>query len=153
MGLDLYYKEDDEFVLITKDNDKTNPLVTIHDGKIGDTLTVCVYLRNDDATKWFSNIRIQPADLEDANPYGDVIYSETGWGVKLNAGANEPSQGQWEDLPWGNTIKMGDVGSDVLGDIATYYPFWYLITCPPNTDAKVKTDIILRVSATENSVV
>jgi hypothetical protein len=152
MGLDLYYKENDEFILVTKGDDKTNPIVTTHDGKTGDTITTCLYIRNDDSLKWFSNIRIRPVDLEDANPYGDVVYSETGWGVKLNAGANEPSQGEWEDINWGNTISMANIGSDLGADIAKYYPFWYLITCPPNTDAKIKTDIVLEVLSTENAV-
>jgi len=153
MGLKLYYKENDEFIAITESGDIESPLLTIHDGKTGDTLTVAVYLRNDDAAKWFSNIRINPVDLVDANPYGDIVYSETGWGIKLSQGAEEPSVGEWDDIDWGDTISMADVGSDSTEDVATYYPFWYLITCPPNTNAKIKTDIVLNVSYTENSVV
>ncbi len=153
MGLQLYYKEDDGFVAITDSGDLTQPLTTVHDGKTGDEQTVQVYIRNDDVAKWFSNIIIKPVDLVDANPYGDVIYTETGWGVKLSAGAEEPTRGEWEDLDWGDSINIGDLGSDSSADTATYSPFWFLITCPPNTDAKIKTDIVLNVSYTENSVI
>ena len=154
MGLKLYYKtEEDSFAAITNNGDLTQPLTTTHDGKTGDEQTVQVYLRNDDATKWYSNIIIKPVDLVDANPYGDIIYSETGWGVKLNKGSEEPTQGEWEDLDWGDSINMENIGSNSLANTATYYPFWFLITCPPNTNAKIKTDIVLNVSYTENSVI
>jgi hypothetical protein len=153
MGLHLYYKEDDGFVEITDTGDLTQPLTTVHDGKTGDIQTVQVYLRNDDSSKWFSNVVIKPVDLVDANPYGDIIYTETGWGVKLSKGSEEPTKGEWEDIDWGDSINMDDIGADIGADIATYYPFWFLITCPPNTDAKIKTDIVLNVAYTENSVI
>ena len=153
MGLNLYYKEDDEFILITNSGDLLSPLTTVHDGKTGDIQTVKVYLRNNDTSKWFSNIIIKPIDLIDANPYGDIIYSETGWGVKLNGGAEEPTSGEWDDIDWGDQISMPNLGSNASPDVATYSPFWFLITCPPNTDAKTKTDIVLNVSYTENSVI
>lgn len=153
MGLKLYYKKNDEFVAITNSGDLTSPLTTVHDGKTGDTQTVQCYIRNDNSSKYYSNIVITPVDLVDANPYGDVIYSETGWGVKLNAGASEPTEGQWNDLDWGDSISMSNIGASGLPDTTTYYPFWYLVTCPPNTNAKVKTDIVLQVSYTENAVV
>ncbi len=152
MGLSLYYKEDDVFYPITNSGDLTDPLATIHDGRTGDTQTTQVYIRNDDTDLWFSNIIIRPIDLVDANPYGDIIFTETGWGIKLSAGDDEPTQGEWEDIEWGEKIDMPDIGSDSLADTTTYYPFWYLITCPPNTNAQVKTDIVLNVSYTENSV-
>ena len=152
MGLGLYYKENDVFIAMSEDDDVSVPLTTIHDGKLGDTKTVTVYLRNDDATKWFSNIKISPLDLIDAEPYGDIIYSETGWGVKLYPGSVEPTSGEWDDIDWGDQITMANVGASGAGDTATYYPFWYLITCPPNTDAKVKTDIVFNVGYTENAV-
>jgi len=153
MGLKLYYKEDDEFIVITDSGDITNPLTTVHDGKTGDEKTVQVYLRNDETTKWFSNNIIRPIDLVDANPYGDIIYTETGWGVKLRAGSQEPTSGEWEGIDWGDSANMPNIGSNAGADTATYFSFWYLITCPPNTNAKIKTDIVLNLSYTENSVV
>jgi len=153
MGLELYYKEQDIFYAISHSGDLSQPLNTVHDGKPGDTQTVQLYIRNSDATKWFSVIRIQPVDLVDAEPYGDIIYTETGWGVKLSTGAVEPTLSEWEDIEWGNEINIGNVGATGVPDVATYSPLWYLITCPPNTDAKIKTDIVLEVSYTENAVI
>jgi len=153
MGLKLYYKKNDVFVPITLSGDLASPLVSIHDGKTGDEQTIQLYIRNDDSANWFSNIIVRPIDLIDANPYGDIIHTETGWGVKLSAGAEEPTSGEWEDIDWGVSVNMPNIGTDSGADVATYNPFWYLITCPPNTDAKVKTDIVLNVSFTENSVI
>jgi hypothetical protein len=145
MGLDIYYKKDNVYYPISKDNDFSNPFTTVHDGKTGDTKTNQLYVRNDDNSEWFSNIVITPDD-------GETVYTETGWGVKLSAGADEPTKGQWDDIAWGRAINMPDVGLDSVADIATYYPFWILVTCPPNTDAQIKTDIRLRVDWTENSI-
>lgn len=153
MSLELYYKENDQFVAITKDTDLTNPLIVIHNGKTGDTITTQLYIRNTDNTKWYSNIIIRPVDLVDADPYGDIIYTETGWGVKLSQGSEEPTTGEWEDISWGDSITIPNIGSDATSDITTYSPFWYLESCPPNTDAQIKTDIVVNVSYTENAVI
>ena len=150
MGLDIYIKENEQFFAISTDS-LLNPVTTVHDGKTGDTVTLQLYIRNDDALKWFSSIRVFPLDTEDANPYGDVNHSETGWGIKLSPGADEPTFGEWEDLHWGDTIAMSNIGADSSPDTTTYFPFWYYITCPPNTDAKTKTDILLRAEYTENA--
>ena len=153
MGLKLYYKDsNDAFVEISTGTDIASPVTTIHDGRLGDIVTKQLYLRNDDNSKWFSNISVTPLDTEDANPYGDIAYTETGWGVRLNKGSDEPSDSQWADIDWGEFILMDNVGSDSGFDISTYYPLWYYITCPPNVSAQVKTDIMLTVAYTENAV-
>lgn len=152
MGLAVYYKdEDDQFQRTTEDFDI--PISTVHDGKTGDIKTVQLYLRNDDKTKWFSNVLAEPVDLENTGSFDDVAYTETGWGVKLNAGAVEPTTGEWDDLGWGEQISLSNVGSASVYDTTTYQPFWYYITCPPNEDVKIKLDIVLDVNYTENAVI
>jgi hypothetical protein len=154
MALKLYYKNtSDQYVAISSGTDLTSTLNAVHDGRTGDTVTIQLYLRNDDNTKWFSNILLRPLDLVDPDPYGDIAYSETGWGVKLSAGSSEPTTGEWEDIEWGGRISMSDIGSDSLANTTTYYPLWYLVTCPPNTDAQIKTDIVINTSYTENAVI
>jgi hypothetical protein len=146
MGLAIYFKVDNVYVEVSTEDDLTNPIMTSHNGKNGDSQSVCLYLRNDDADLWFSNIIIEPVDTVDANPYGDIYFNETGWGVKLNKGGTEPSRAEWEDIIWGQQINMDTV------DDTNYHSFWYLVSCPPNTDAQNKTDIVLKVSYTENIV-
>jgi hypothetical protein len=153
MGLKLYYKENDQFYEIsTNALDGLDPLSSVHDGKKGSCLTRQLYLRNDDFSKWFSNIIIKPVDLVDASPYGEIIYSETGWGIKLSPETSEPSTQEWNDIDWGAQITLADIGSDSVADTTSYIPFWHLENCPPNTEAQVKTDIVVNVSYTENAV-
>jgi len=154
MGLKLYYKNSlDVFVEASIGDNMSTPITTTHDGKNGDVSTMNLYVRNDDSAKWYSNIIITPVDLVDANPYGDVSYTETGWGVKLNQGGTEPTENEWADINWGEAINMDSIGIESAADTTTYFPLWYLISCPPNTNAQNKSDIILRVDYTENVVV
>ena len=153
MALKLYYKDEDDIFQEVSVGNLSSPVETIHDGKTGDVQTKQLFVKNDDSTLWYSNIVISPIDLVDPNPYGDIIYTETGWGVKLSSGEDEPSESEWDDIRWGEEIVIEDIGSDSSGDSVYYYPFWYLITCPPNTNAKVKTDIVLNVAYTENVVI
>jgi len=153
MSLGIYFRDSaGAMSLVTNGSDSSNPVTTIHDGKNGDTISVVLYLRNDNITKWYSNITIVPVDLVDTDPYGDVIYTETGWGVKVNKGGDEPTDAEWGDVDWGDDANMDDVGSNVAGDSTTYFPFWYLISCPPNENAQNKSDIVLQVNHTENAV-
>lgn len=149
------YKKNPEgiFEAISYGDDFKSPVSTTHDGKQGDTKVVNLFIRNDNSSTWYSNIIIYPKDLEQPNGYDDVSYNDTGWGVKLIVGSNQPTPSEWNDTDWGNSISMEDIGSDISGDTTTYQPFWYLITCPPNEDAKNKSDIVLRVEYTENSVI
>ena len=154
MALKVYFRDSDGLLSeATNGTDLANPITTTHDGKDGDEKAIILYLRNDDNTLWYSNIKITPLDLVDANPYGDVGYDETGWGVKLNKGGSEPTEAEWDDIDWGYHIDLDNIGSDGIGDSTTYYPFWYLISCPPNTNAENKTDIVLKVEFTENTVI
>lgn len=151
--LSIYYKDSEgAYIQVSKGSDLSSPIITNHNGQSSTVVTLPLYLRNDESTRWYSNIRILPFDLEDANPYGDVAYDETGWGVKLSTGGTEPTNAEWEDINWGEEISMSDIGSDSLGDTTTYYPFYYLITSPPNVDAQNKLDITLKTSYTENAV-
>jgi hypothetical protein len=153
MSLGIYFRDSSgSLSLVTSDGDKNNPIITTHDGKEGDVDTVALFIRNSDNSKWYSNIKITPVDTVDANPYGDVGYTETGWGVKLSKGGVEPTTAEWEDIDWGDPINMDNIGASGSPDVATYYTFWYLISCPPNERAKNKEDIVLKVEYTENAV-
>lgn len=143
MGINLYYKENDQYT--------TGSIITTHDGKTGDVHAVQLFLRNDDSDLWFSNIQVTPIDGTATASIDETDYDSTGWGVRLIAGDNEPSSSQWESTNWGTTISMSDIGASGSADTSTYYSFWYQITCPPNEDAQTKQNISLRVTYTENA--
>lgn len=152
MALKLYYKEGDVYTEISSGNTQANPLTTVHDGKTGDFISAQLFLRNDDATKWYSNIVVRPYDLTTTVDKDDTDYESTGWGVKLSQGADEPTLAAWGDIDWGDFINMGDIGESGIPNTATYFPLWKLITCPPNADAQIKNNLTIRVEYTENAV-
>lgn len=151
MALSLYKYENSGYVAISSDS--SNTIKTVHDGKRGNTRILQLFLRNDSSSNWYSNIKITPEDTEEPNSYGDISFYETGWGIKLSTEELEPTASEWEDIEWGEYTWMEDVGSDSAADTNTYFPFWYLISSPPNINAENKTDIQLRVSFTENTVI
>lgn len=153
MALKLYFRNENGIhVEVSNGSDFTSPIVTTHDGKLGGSQSVCLYLNNDDANLWYSNIEVLPVDLVGASPYGDVSYEETGWGIKLSFGSSEPTAAEWNNITWGRKISLSNIGSAGTPDTSTYYPFWYLVSCPPNTNAQNKSDIVLRMSYTENAI-
>ena len=150
----IYYKNtSEEYVEVSTGNNLSSPINTTHDGRTGTVQTLLLYLRNDDEDKYYTNISILPVDLELTSSLSDVLYEETGWGIKLSTGGVEPSSSEWENVNWGESITIEDIGSSSAGDTTTYYPFWYMISSPPNTDAQIKKDLVLRTNYTENAVI
>lgn len=152
MGLKLYYKESGSFVEISTGGEMTSPLSTVHDGKTGEDVSVQLYIRNDDSSKWYSNIEIFPFDKSVGMiESGDVVYDDTGWGMKLSLGSVEPSAAAWEDIDWGEAVLISSIGSSGSADTTQYHPFWCLLSCPPHHKATTKENISLRVEYTENA--
>lgn len=145
------YYHDDGYVELSVDEDFSSPLDTVHEGQEIQVKTKQVFLRNDDATKWYKDIVLTPVDLEGIVGDEDVSYDETGWGMKIYPGSTEPSSDEWEALDWGNSISMSDIGSSGSPDTTTYHSFWILITSPV-CDAQNKINLSVKVEFTEMAV-
>jgi len=152
MSLKLYFKQNEQFVEVSAAGDFASPIATSHNGKTGDSSSVQLYIRNDDSAVYYTNIAIVPSDSVVSSAGSDIDYEHTGWGVKLSNTSEEPSSAEWDALLWANSIATSDIGNFSVGDSVTYVPFWYLITCPPNSNAQTKTDIVINVTYTENTV-
>lgn len=152
MGLKLYYKENDAYIEVSSAGSFDNPVVSTHNGKLGDVTSEQLYLRNDNSALWYSNIIIKSYDSTKTPEKDDSSYDSTGWGVKLFPGVDEPTAGFWERIAWGNEIEMENIGQAGTGDSTTYFPFWRLITCPPHTDIQIKRNLSIKVEYTENAV-
>jgi hypothetical protein len=149
----MYYRNNDQFVEISQNGLMTSPLATVHDGKTGDVTSTQLYMRNDNESFWYSNIEIFPFDKDIGEiGKGDICFEDTGWGMKLSLGSIEPTAAMWEDIDWGESIIISQIGDTGEPDIAQYHPFWCMITCPPNHNATTKENISLRVEYTENAV-
>jgi hypothetical protein len=114
-----------------------NPITTTHNGRIGGTVELLLYIRNDSPAFDATNISITPVDTPQ-------VDGSDGFGVKLRAGSTKPTDTEWEALTFAAPVSMPDLTST-----NTYAPFWYQITIPANIDVQTKTNIGLQVQFTK----
>lgn len=127
-------------LLISKDVGLTNvvsdsnPVLTDHP-TTGSTVTVRLWLFNDNAAKRYENISIDPVDL--------VSTDESTW-VQL-APDNAGSPGSF--LAGGAALSMANIS-----DSNVARPFWVKVTTPAVGDTMNKEDIKLDVAGREFAV-
>ncbi|MED1205854.1 hypothetical protein [Heyndrickxia acidicola] len=112
----------------------TNPISTTHPVS-GSTVPLTLYLWNDDATKKYTGITIDPVDTTGSD--------ESSW-IAL-APDNAGNAGTY--LAGSAALSMADIN-----DSNVAHAFWYQCTTPTLTDSQNKTDIQLNVSFTEFAV-
>jgi hypothetical protein len=125
------------------------PIITTHDGVLGETVETKLFVRNDDLTEYYEDITVTPISKTVPD---DTIGTASGHGVKLNLGNTQPTEAEWEAIDYGDPISLSDIGAAGSGDISTYIAFWYRVEVPAGAPADNKENIILRLSYTANSV-
>lgn len=132
---------------ISKDSAKTdvvssgtnaNPATTQHP-ITGSTVEQKLYLFNDDATKYYQNITIDPSD--------SVSTDESTW-VAL-APDNAGAAGTYGAA--GAALSMANIGAAGAGD-TTVKAFWMKVISPSGQSVQNKTDIKLTVAFREFAV-
>lgn len=118
--------------------DNTNPITTQHP-ITGSSVETKLWLFNNDATKYYTSITIDPTDV--------VTTDESTW-VQL-APDNAGVAGTY--LAASAALAMANIGSSGTGD-TTGKPFWVKVTTPSVADTVNKTDIKLTVTGTEFAV-
>jgi len=148
MALNIYEFADDS-TAFSDDRSFVNALSLTADGIIGTALHRRYYVRNGDATRYYTNIRVQAVVLE-----GDDIVTGAilGFKWKLVAGNDEPLEKIWELTDGGNEMNLSDLGESGSGDITTFLPFWLRIEIPRSSQVKSYQNIGLRITADENLV-
>lgn len=145
MGLGLYSQPSIDAAF--SDN---SPFTLTFDGKSGGSLEKCVYLRNDDTTKYYTSIQVQVVDSS-----GDNIVDGTkqGWEWRLKESDLPLMVDEWDEIEPGNTIVMSsDLGSSIKADTVTYLPIWVRVMVPGNQRIQVIDDIVFRIGATESLI-
>lgn len=124
--------------------------LTAHNGVRGESVDVLVYLRNDDPSLFYNSVVVS---VDDSDSEDDTlgVYG-TGRGVKLSAGARQPSESEWDNVLAGDFIDMPDIGSSESPDTTTYFPFWMRVIVPGNTQVQTFTDLSLNVTASEHLI-
>lgn len=99
------------------------------------------YLRNDDPTKWVSNIQLRATSIG-----ADVTSGANGFGFKFFWGDIEPTNRVWQKLGYNQEIAVNNIGTDSIID-TSFYPFWMRVEASPISDvgmyeAKILVDYI-----------
>ncbi len=129
-------------------SDKTYIETTL-DCELGQAQETEYFIRNDDKDYYFTDISVKATSLIAPD---DTIGIETGWGVKLSAGATQPTEAQWETIDYGNTISLSDLGSALASDTTTYLPFWVRVECPAGIMPTIKENIAIDISYTKTAI-
>lgn len=152
MALNIYQQDrPGVYKKITKVSDtiEKNQIITTHDGKTGDSVELELHISADDIKVYYSSITLYPENLTSTNY---INGTSTGWGIKLREGDNQPTQSEWENISYGNTISFSNIGSGTYGDTSTYLPFWVRIECPSYSVIRDKEVICLTISYIENLI-
>jgi hypothetical protein len=118
--------------------DGTNPITTSHP-IAGSSVEQKVYLFNNDATKYYTTINIDPTDAVTTDESTWVFLAPDNAGVAGTYGAASAP------------LSMANIGVAGSGD-TTGKPFWVKVVTPSVGTTQNKTDIKLTVNYTEFAV-
>jgi hypothetical protein len=152
MALDIYREvSTGTYAVYGRDgvDDNLLPIITTHDGVLGEVVEVKLFVRNDDSSEYYRNITVTPVCKTSPD---DTLGIVTGHGVKLNLGSDQPTEAEWEAIDYGQGISLEDIGASGSGDTSTYTAFWYRVEAPAGAPADNKENIVLRVSYTASAV-
>jgi hypothetical protein len=90
-----------------------------------------LYVRNDDVTKWASNINLQ------ATSTGlDVVSGTNGFGFKFFLGDIEPTDRVWQNIGYNAPVSITNIGTTLSAD-TSFYPFWMRVEVSPIADVSL----------------
>jgi hypothetical protein len=145
MALGIYYAPN-----INSQYNEDRPFSVTFDGRVGGAQDLCVYIRNDDSTRWYDNIVLTLVDGAAPNIITGV---NVGWDWRMMEKSLPPLHEEWgSSLGIDHLHLSADLGSNSLGDVVTYLPIWVRITIPDDQPIQVINDVVLQISATEHLV-
>jgi len=136
------------YEVISEDGALTNPVTSTHDGKVGETTEMKLYVGGDDNTKTYTNIRVSAMSTAGAlveiasvdHAAGGSGRGTSGWGVKLLVDPGyDPKESDWA-INYGMTIDIADITASAA---TTKRPFWFRIESPAGIRVENKTSISL----------
>jgi hypothetical protein len=145
MGLNLYSKPHPDEKLSS-----LSPFTVTFDGRLGGSQAKKLYIRNDDATRWYEDITVLAVDAESPSI---VDGSSEGYSWKLLEKDLSPSPQEWDQVGNGETLTItSDLGTASLADTVAYLPLWVRVTTPRNQPISTITSVTLRIAAIEGVV-
>ena len=123
--------------------DDNNLATQSFNGTLGESVEQMLYLRNDDAGLYFTNITVWVEDSVTPDHTLGVLGT-SGWGVKLSATGRQPTPDEWENIIAGDSISIQDIGDTTIANTSDYIPFWIKIIVPGNSLAQTRTSMTLQ---------
>jgi hypothetical protein len=148
--LRIYDFTQTEFGTLNSENIYSESLRTTHDGKLGTTDDVLIYVHNTDPTKYYVSVQLSPSSLQYDDTVGEWAF--TGFGLKCIYGERQPTETEWDQVKNGETIVLPNIGSNEAADTANYYPIWTRTIVPGKTGAINKVDMAFDLSSRERVV-
>lgn len=121
-----------------------NPLRSFHNGHTGDSHEQLFFIRNQNPSKYYTNIKITPVWLAGYQDNGE--FGITGWGLKLMYGKRRPTEEEWDLIKSGSAIQIPDIGTIEAADTFTNHPLWIRIYCPGNEPAQIRQNMQLKIT-------
>lgn len=110
------------------------PLRAVINGHVGGAHEEVIYIRNDDVTKWYTNLAIGVSStLYDS--LGELGPSGISW--KFMYGERRPTEAEWSSLLSGEPLQLPDIGTHDLADTSTFHPVWVRVYLPGNYSANI----------------
>lgn len=145
----IFDNAQDEFGTLSM-NQYSGKLRFSGNGKLGFSTDQLIYLKNDDNTKYYTNVTLTPM----SSNYDDIVgeWGETGFGVKLLIGERRPTENEWDQITPGEAISIPDIGTTDSANTSDYTPVWVRVIVPGSTKSQLKTNIKLRVNSQEKNL-
>lgn len=122
---------------------------THHDGHLGGAYEKLIYIRNDDASRYYTNISVAVVSTNQDN-YGE--YGDSGWSIKLAFGERRLTEAEWHLVMPGEPLSLPDIGSTEAGNTHQYFPIWIRTYCPGGTPASFRKHQSIQTSYNEKLV-
>ena len=87
------------------------------------------YIASTSTNTWHSNVQIYATNTSGLN----VVDGSQGYGVKIYTGSLHPTERLWDDLPYGNKLRINNIGTSGDSD-NTYRSLWIYTDIPSNSE-------------------
>lgn len=126
MSINVYKIEDTSYVVGT---DQESSFVIAKNRKSNFSLVKKLYISSTSTDTWHSNITIFGSSTGAVN----VVDGSQDFGLKLYYGSLEPSDKLWNNISYGNTARINNLGTSGSPD-NSFYPLWLYIYSPSSVD-------------------
>lgn len=140
-----FYKDTNPSTVIDEDN----PLIDAFDALNGSWSVQKVYIRNDDPTAWYENVKVL-VTLPNGDPILNGVDSYNSY--QLLAGDEEPTFKKWNERGHFQELNLGNIGSSSGGNTELYLPFWLRIFVHGQSKPGIMTEVNLALEAVERTI-